>query len=258
MHCSTTFVKIFAPLATLPIGWQQQPFVCRPSCIDQFCWKGQDATCICGCRAAKTSVERLRCYEGINDEKASLAFQSWAPFRPKSIPFVVLTSNEERRIGDPQRRRSFYLRVEHPTAEREAQIVGLEHAGFQLPIPRRYEIVMAQSARRAPANAGSIAVQSKISCRRRSVVCQFVRDRHPQRTMLHWWRLLMIQHGRCQKTMQCMLWARTRFLRRSFREVSSIRARRSCRTRTLPRCSGRLLALIPQTNGRVDSALASS
>ena len=43
----------------------------------------------------------------------------------KSIPFVVLTSNEERRIGDPLRRRSFYLRVEHPTAEREAEIVAL-------------------------------------------------------------------------------------------------------------------------------------
>jgi MoxR-like ATPase len=45
--------------------------------------------------------------------------------RARSIPFVVLTSNEERRIGDPLRRRSFYLRVEHPTAEREAQIVAL-------------------------------------------------------------------------------------------------------------------------------------
>lgn len=43
----------------------------------------------------------------------------------KSIPFVVLTSNEERRIGDPLRRRSFYLRVEHPTAQREAEIVAL-------------------------------------------------------------------------------------------------------------------------------------
>lgn len=42
-----------------------------------------------------------------------------------SIPFVVLTSNEERRIGDPIRRRSFYLRVEHPSAEREAEIVAL-------------------------------------------------------------------------------------------------------------------------------------
>jgi MoxR-like ATPase len=43
----------------------------------------------------------------------------------QSIPFVVLTSNEERRIGDPLRRRSFYLRVEHPTAEREAEIVAM-------------------------------------------------------------------------------------------------------------------------------------
>ena len=41
-----------------------------------------------------------------------------------SIPFVALTSNEERRIGDPLRRRSFYLRIEHPTAEREAEIVA--------------------------------------------------------------------------------------------------------------------------------------
>jgi MoxR-like ATPase len=45
--------------------------------------------------------------------------------RAKSIPFVVLTSNQERRIGDPLRRRSFYLRVEHPPAEREAEIVAL-------------------------------------------------------------------------------------------------------------------------------------
>jgi MoxR-like ATPase len=43
----------------------------------------------------------------------------------RSIPLVVLTSNEERRIGDPIRRRSFYLRVEHPTADREAEIVAL-------------------------------------------------------------------------------------------------------------------------------------
>jgi MoxR-like ATPase len=152
--------------------------------------------------AANTTVERLQCYEGIDDEKAigkfDEALQSlcvelkakaadvdWASLRtelhskdffsagplmrallwekpcvllideidkidqafeamllellsvwrlsiPKlgtvearSIPFVVLTSNEERRIGDPLRRRSFYLRVEHPTAEREAEIVAL-------------------------------------------------------------------------------------------------------------------------------------
>lgn len=152
--------------------------------------------------AANTTVERLQCYEGINEEKAigkfdeplrrlcvelksksnsvdweSLqielhgrqffiagpllsaleyekpcvllideldkvdhAFEAmllellsvWQLSIPKlgtvqaeSIPFVVLTSNEERRIGDPLRRRSFYLRVEHPTADREAEIVAL-------------------------------------------------------------------------------------------------------------------------------------
>ena len=152
--------------------------------------------------AADTSVERLQCYEGINEEKAIGKFDEslqrlcvelkaktanfdWESLRTelhsqqffsagpllralqcekscvllideldkvdqafealllellsvwqlsipklgtmqaKSIPFVVLTSNEERRIGDPLRRRSFYLRVEHPTAEREAEIVAL-------------------------------------------------------------------------------------------------------------------------------------
>jgi MoxR-like ATPase len=45
--------------------------------------------------------------------------------KAETIPFVVLTSNEERRIGDPLRRRSFYLRVEHPTPEREAKILQL-------------------------------------------------------------------------------------------------------------------------------------
>lgn len=44
--------------------------------------------------------------------------------KAQSIPFVILTSNEERRLGDPLRRRGFYLRVEHPTAEREAEIVS--------------------------------------------------------------------------------------------------------------------------------------
>jgi len=54
-----------------------------------------------------------------------LSIPKLGTIRARSIPFVVLTSNEERRIGDPLRRRSFYLRVEHPTAEREAEIVAL-------------------------------------------------------------------------------------------------------------------------------------
>ena len=54
-----------------------------------------------------------------------LSIPKLGTIQARSIPFVVLTSNEERRLGDPLRRRSFYLRVEHPTAEREAEIVAL-------------------------------------------------------------------------------------------------------------------------------------
>jgi MoxR-like ATPase len=55
----------------------------------------------------------------------TLSIPKLGTIEAKAIPFVVLTSNEERRIGDPLRRRSFYLRVEHPSAEREAEIVAL-------------------------------------------------------------------------------------------------------------------------------------
>ena len=55
----------------------------------------------------------------------TLSIPKFGTIQARSIPFVVLTSNEERRIGDPLRRRSFYLRVEHPPAEREAEIVAL-------------------------------------------------------------------------------------------------------------------------------------
>jgi MoxR-like ATPase len=53
-----------------------------------------------------------------------LSIPEFGTVAAKSIPFVVLTSNEERRLGDPIRRRSLYLRVEHPTPEREAEIIA--------------------------------------------------------------------------------------------------------------------------------------
>ena len=45
-----------------------------------------------------------------------LSIPEFGTVAAKSIPFVVLTSNEERRLGDPIRRRSLYVRVEHPDA----------------------------------------------------------------------------------------------------------------------------------------------
>ena len=74
-----------------------------------------------------------------------------------TIPFTVLTSNEERRLGDPLRRRCLYLRIEHPTAEREGEIVALRtpnadqstHRLWQVS-PRRYEPTASKSRRRSP------------------------------------------------------------------------------------------------------------
>jgi MoxR-like ATPase len=42
-----------------------------------------------------------------------------------TIPFVVLSSNDERRLGDPLRRRCLYLRFEYPTVEREREILAI-------------------------------------------------------------------------------------------------------------------------------------
>jgi MoxR-like ATPase len=161
--------------------------------------------------AAGTRIERLQCYEGINDEKAIGKFDdslqrlyldtqrdtltdNWASLRrdlhtldffvegpllralqydspcvllideidkvnqefeaelleilsewqisvpklgtikAKSKPFVVMTSNEERRIGDPLRRRSLYLRFEHPTIERETRILSLRAPSQQVDV----------------------------------------------------------------------------------------------------------------------------
>jgi MoxR-like ATPase len=46
--------------------------------------------------------------------------------KANTVPFVVLTSNEERRIGDPLRRRSFYIRFDHPSIDREREILALQ------------------------------------------------------------------------------------------------------------------------------------
>ena len=45
--------------------------------------------------------------------------------KAQTIPFVVMTSNQERRLGDPLRRRSLYQRIEHPDVKKEAEILDI-------------------------------------------------------------------------------------------------------------------------------------
>ena len=45
--------------------------------------------------------------------------------KAQSVPFVVMTSNQERRLGDPLRRRSLYQRIEHPDVKKEAEILDI-------------------------------------------------------------------------------------------------------------------------------------
>lgn len=54
----------------------------------------------------------------------------------RSIPFVLLTSNEVRRLGDPLRRRSFYLRVEFPSVDRETEILHVRSTTQKIGLQR--------------------------------------------------------------------------------------------------------------------------
>ena len=49
-----------------------------------------------------------------------------------TIPFVVVSSNEDRPLGDPLRRRCFYLRFEYPSVEREREILAIRSSSESL------------------------------------------------------------------------------------------------------------------------------
>jgi len=54
----------------------------------------------------------------------------------RTIPFVILTSNEVRRLGDPLRRRSFYLRVDLPSIAQEAKILHIRSTTSNVSLQR--------------------------------------------------------------------------------------------------------------------------
>jgi len=74
----------------------------------------------------------------------------------KTIPFVILTSNEVRRIGDPLRRRCAYFRAEFPTVEREAEILKTRSrtgsGGLQRQIAGLWERASLRSRCTSPTN----------------------------------------------------------------------------------------------------------
>jgi len=52
----------------------------------------------------------------------------------EAVPFVVLSSNEERRLGDPLRRRCLYLRFEYPAVDREVEILAARSENQEAPL----------------------------------------------------------------------------------------------------------------------------
>lgn len=44
--------------------------------------------------------------------------------KAETVPFVVLSSNQDRYLGEPLRRRCLYLRFDYPTVEREVEILA--------------------------------------------------------------------------------------------------------------------------------------
>jgi MoxR-like ATPase len=66
--------------------------------------------------------------------------------KAKTIPFVVMTSNQERRLGDPLRRRSLYHRIEHPDVKKEAEILDIRTADAPLEL-KAQAVGLAQALR---------------------------------------------------------------------------------------------------------------
>jgi MoxR-like ATPase len=80
--------------------------------------------------------------------------------KAEHVPYVVLTSNRTREIGDALRRRCLYLYIEHPSLEKELRILGARVPGlsehFARTIARFVQALRQRDLRKLPGVAESI------------------------------------------------------------------------------------------------------
>ncbi|HEY6361889.1 MAG TPA: MoxR family ATPase [Vicinamibacterales bacterium] len=77
--------------------------------------------------------------------------------RAEHVPYVILTSNRSREIGDALRRRCLYLFVEHPPLEKEVRILRLKAPGASDQLTREIARFMQALRRRRLSKAPGIA-----------------------------------------------------------------------------------------------------
>ena len=77
--------------------------------------------------------------------------------RAEHVPYVILTSNRSREIGDALRRRCLYLFVEHPALEKEVRILQLKAPGASERLTREIGRFMQALRRRRLAKAPGVA-----------------------------------------------------------------------------------------------------
>ena len=111
--------------------------------------------------------------------------------RAEHVPYVVLTSNRSREIGDALRRRCLYLFVDHPSLEKEVRILRLKAPGVSEQLAREIGRFMMAVRRRRLSKMPGVAeaidwAQALVRLHRShldaSVVAEtlgcFLKDRH--------------------------------------------------------------------------------
>ena len=77
--------------------------------------------------------------------------------RAEHVPYVVLTSNRTREIGDALRRRCLYLYIEHPSLEKEVRIIQARVPGVDARLAGQIARFMQSLRRRRLAKAPGVA-----------------------------------------------------------------------------------------------------